>query len=170
MWSLSSLSPSYGPNYYLLKYSIFWKNRQGKSEVLRGTCVKKTDYSRAKGLSQAHNRNCKKGSQPFQSQTQPEFSEGDHPVVRCFQVRHFPAGPAKPKRQWFSFSRKSHEVDAPQTSWTLPDPDHFCHTLSQKCHGPFSSTLPEPLLATWCNGKSNQLRMRGAWHCTIYWT
>ena len=28
-----------------------------------------------------------------------EFSEGDHPVVRYFQVRHFPAGPAKSKRQ-----------------------------------------------------------------------
>jgi hypothetical protein len=30
----------------------------------------------------------------------------------------------------------------------LHDPDHFFSTLSQMCHGPFSSTLPEPLLAT----------------------
>lgn len=153
MWSLSSLSPSYGPNYYLLKYSIFWKNRQGKSEVLRGTCVKKTDYSRAKGLSQAHNRNCKKGSQPFQSQTQPEFSEGDHPVVRCFQVRHFPAGPAKSKWQWFSFSRKSHKVDCPKLHEHCPTQTTFVTPFLRSAMGPFR--VPYPNLSLQLGAKVN---------------
>jgi len=148
MWSLSSLSPSYGPNYYLLKYSIFWKNRQGKSEVLRGTCVKKTDYSQAKGLSQAHNRNCKKGSRLSKAKPGQNSLKAIILLFVVFRYAISQQGQANPKWQWFSFSRKSHEVDAPQTSWTLPDPDHFCSTLSQKCHGPFSSTLPEPLLAT----------------------